>query len=33
MSERQIDMVTGALILCCLSYAALCGWIFYEVTR
>lgn len=33
MSRRQLDLMISALILCGLAYAALCGWIFYEVTR
>lgn len=30
---KQVDLVTGWLILCGLAYVALLGWVFYEVTR
>ena len=33
MSRRELDFLTGTLILCGLAYGALIGWIFYEVWR
>lgn len=30
---RQLDLLVCWLVCCALGYAALLGWVFYEVTR
>lgn len=33
MSPRQLDLLALCVVFGLATYAALCGWIFYEVTR